>query len=298
MEQTHKLIVLITKGLPASGKTTYAKEWVKEDPAYRIIIEKDEIRKDERLFHGPYNYKHGDENIVIQERDRLIHQGLSLGMSVAVSDTNLAPKHISQITNIAKKYGAEIKIVSFLDVPIKELIERDRKRDNSVGEQVIRRMFHQQVKTMPTFVKWDNNLKPVILCDIDGTLAHMNGKRSPYEWDKVYLDDVDLAIAHILDAISMIKYAKVIILSGRDEGCRKVTEDWLYKNNIEYSDLYMRPANDMRDDTIVKSELYEQYIRDQYNVLCVFDDRPKMVRMWQDVYGFRVLACGDQNYEF
>ena len=295
----NKLKVVICKGLPASGKTTAALIWVSEDPDNRVLVEKDQIRKDSRLFQGGvYDHSRGDESIVIQERDRLISQALSNGKSVISSDTNLVPKHIIQITNIAKKYNAEIEIVSFLDVPLKELIERDSKRENNVGEQVIRKMFHQQVGTLPSFVKWDNNLKPVVLCDIDGTLAHMNGKRGPFEWNKVNVDDLDLAIAHILDGIKQIDYADVILLSGRDSDCRKMTEDWLKHNCIDYDKLLMREKGDMRDDTVVKSELYENYIRNQYNVLCVIDDRPKMVRMWQDVYGFRVLACGDQRYEF
>lgn len=299
MEKENRLKVVICKGLPASGKTTFAHNWVSDDERNRELVEKDQIRRNPDLFRdGVYNHSRGDESIVIQERDRLINQALSNGKSVVSSDTNLVQKHIIQITNIAKKYDAEVEIVSFLDVPLKELIERDSKRSDSVGEQVIRRMFHQQVGTMPSFVKWDNNLKPAILCDIDGTLAHMNGKRGPFEWNKVDVDDIDLAIAHILDGIKQIDYASVIILSGRDSTCRKMTEEWLEHNCIDYDKLLMREEGDMRDDTIVKSELYENNIRDKYNVLCVIDDRPKIVRMWRDVYGFRVLACGDQDYEF
>ena len=297
METELKLI--ITKGNVASGKSTYARNWVAEDPSNRVQVEKDEIRKNSQLFkNGVYNHKRGDESLVIQERDRLISCALSTGKSVISSDTNLVKKHYIQMSQIAKQYDAKVEIVKFLDVPLKELIDRDRKRENTIGEQVIRKMFHEHIKTMPTFVKWKNNLKPVILCDIDGTLAHMNGKRSPYEWDKVYMDDVDSAVAHILDGVRMIKYAKIVLLSGRDSGCRKVTEEWLEKNDIEYDALYMRPEGDMRDDTIVKSELYEQYIRDQYNVLCVFDDRKKVCDMWRDVYGFTVLQLGDVNYSF
>lgn len=299
MEKENRLKVVICKGLPASGKTTFAHNWVSDDEQNRELVEKDQIRRNSDLFRdGVYNHSRGDESIVLQERDRLIGEALASGKSVISSDTNLVQKHIIQITNIAKKYNAEVEIVSFLDVPLKELIERDSKREDSVGEQVIRRMFHQQVGTMPTFVKWDNSLRPAVLCDIDGTLAHMNGKRGPFEWNKVDVDDIDLAIAHILDGIKQIDYASVIILSGRDSDCRKITEEWLEHNCIDYDHLYMREKGDMRDDTIVKSELYENNIRGKYNVLCVIDDRPKMIRMWNDVYGFRTLACGDQRYEF
>lgn len=299
MEKENRLKVVICKGLPASGKTTFAHNWVSDDEQNRELVEKDQIRRNPDLFRdGVYNHSRGDESIVLQERDRLISEALASGRSVISSDTNLVQKHIVQISNIAKKYNADIEIVSFLDVPLKELIERDLKRSDSVGEQVIRRMFHQQVGTMPSFVKWDNSLRPAILCDIDGTLAHMNGKRGPFEWNKVDVDDIDLAVAHILDGVKQIDYASVIILSGRDSDCRKMTEEWLTHNCIDYDKLLMREKGDMRDDTIVKSELYENYIRGQYNVLCVIDDRKKVCDMWRDVYGFTVLQVGDPNYYF
>jgi predicted kinase len=299
MEQENRLMVIITRGLPASGKTMYARGWVAEDVNNRICIEKDEIRKDSSLFgDGGYNHKRGDESIVIKKRDDLIHQALSRNISVVSSDTNLVQKHVAQISSIAKKYGAEVKIIDFLDVPLKELIERDSVRDDSVGEQVIRKMFHDHVKKMPTFVTWRDDLPVTVICDIDGTLAHMNGKRTPFEWDKVHLDEVDLAVAHILDGVKCIDYAKIILLSGRNEGCRSQTEKWLEKNDIEYDALFMREDGDMRDDTITKAELFEKNVLGKYNVLCVIDDRPKVCRMWLDVYGLRVMAVGDQRHEF
>ena len=305
MEKTNKLKMIITKGLPASGKSSYARKWVSEDPANRVQIEKDEIRKDSRLFKdGAYVYKRGDEEIVVKERDRLVHQALSTGMSVVSSDTNLAPVHITQLTNIAKQYSAEVEIVSFLDVPLKELIERDKNRKDSVGEQVIRRMFHQQVKTMPTFLKWDNSLETIISCDIDGSLTEGPKNRSPFEWHKVGNDDINAGVAAILDGIKAIGMYKIFLFSGRDEVCRPETEEWLERNGIEYDALYMRRSNHVDangnqvKDTIVKAEMIETHIRDKYNVLFWIDDRPIVVQMLKDVYGINTLARGDQRYEF
>ena len=71
--KNNNLTVVITRGLPASGKTTFARQWVSEDKENRVRVEKDEIRKDGRLFKdGEYSHRRGDESIVIKERDRLI----------------------------------------------------------------------------------------------------------------------------------------------------------------------------------------------------------------------------------
>jgi len=302
----NELKVVITRGLPASGKTTYARNWVSIDEANRVRIEKDEIRNESKLFKdGAYNHKRGDESIVIKERDRRIHNALSAGKSVISSDTNLVKKHVSQISAIARKYDAEIEVKDFFDVPLKELIERDSKREHSVGEQVIRRMFHEQVKTLPTFLEFDPTLPFVVVSDLDGTLTLGPKNRSPYEWSKVGQDDINLGVAHALDGIRVIDHAKVFIFSGRNSVCRPETEDWLDRNDIEYDLLAMRPQflegtniEDNRSDEVIKAEFIEEYIVGKYNVLLWFDDRPRIADMLRDVYGINVAQIGDPNYKF
>ena len=302
MEQ-RKLI--ITKGLPASGKSSWADDFIKDHPNF-VKIEKDQIRKDGSLFKdGEYNHKRGDEGIVIKERDRIIRKSLADGLSVISSDTNLVHKHITQLSNIARQSNAAVEVISFLDVPLKELIERDQRREEAVGEQVIRKMFHTQVKKMPTFLKYDPNLPFVIVSDLDGTLTKGPKDRSPYEWHKVGQDDINLGVSHILDGVRLMDYAKVFIFSGRNAVCRPETEDWLERNNIEYDLLAMRPhyledgkTEDNRSDEIIKAEFIEEHIRGQYNILIWFDDRCRVSDMLRDVYGINVAQLGDTNYKF
>lgn len=299
------LKVIITRGLPASGKSTFAREWVQEDPGNRVQIEKDEIRKDARLFKdGTYNHRRGDESIVLKERDRLLHSALSTGKSVVSSDTNLVRKHILSISNIAKKYGVEVEIKEFLDVPLPELLGRDKKRPNSVGEQVIRKMFHEHVKSMPSFYNWVEGREICIISDIDGTLTLGPKDRSPYEWHKVGNDIINPATAAIIDGIQFIHgprgadQIKTFLFSGRDGVCRPETEEWLERHDIEYDGLFMREKDDDRNDAIIKRELFDAHIRDKYNVLFILDDRPRVCDMWRDELGLTVLQLGDVNYKF
>lgn len=312
----NELTVMVTRGLPASGKSTRAREWVQQDPDNRVQIEKDEIRLDARLFKdSKYNHKRGDESIVIKERDRLIEKALSSGKSVVVSDTNLVQKHVSRISSLARKYGAKVEIENFLDVPLKTLIERDAIRgEKSVGEAVIRRMFHESVKTLPTFLKFDPDLPWVVVTDLDGTLTNGPKNRSPYEWHKVGNDELNEALALILDGIRGIEKdykderhgqsSKIFVFSGRDEVCRPETEAWLEHYCIGYDELHMRRTGHVDEkgnqvaDTIVKAEMIEKYIKGKYNVLVWFDDRPQVADMLRDVYGIRVAQFGDPNYRF
>jgi hypothetical protein len=59
----------------------------------------------------------------------------------------------------------------------------------------------------------------------------------------------------------------------------------------------MRAAEDQRPDEIIKSELYDQHIRDRFNILGVIDDRPKVCRMWRGL-GLPVFQVGNPDYEF
>lgn len=303
MARNSKQKVLILRGLPASGKTTHAKAL--EEKGW-VRIEKDEIRQNSKLFaDGQYNHNRGDESIVLKERNRLIRQALDRGKSVVSSDTNLNPKHVTGISAIAREFGATTEVKDFLDVPIAELIERDKQRgDKSVGEAVIRKQFHDFIKTMPTFLKYDPSLPFCVVSDLDGTLTLGPKDRSPYEWHKVGNDDINLGVAHLLDGIKMINYCKVFIFSGRDEECRPETEAWLEKHDIEYDELHMRRSDHLNEnggqvkDTLVKAEMIEKYLIGKYNILLWCDDRPVVADMLRDVYGINVAQFGDVNHKF
>ena len=159
-------------------------------------------------------------------------------------------------------------------------------------------MFHEFVKTMPTFLKYDPNLPFVVVSDLDGTLTLGPKDRSPYEWLKVGQDDINLGVAHVLDGVKVIDYCSIFIFSGRDGICRPQTEDWLDRHDIEYDKLVMRAEGDNRSDVQVKLEFIEEHIRGKYNVLIWFDDRVRVANMLRDVYGINVAQLGDPNHSF
>ena len=92
----------------------------------------------------------------------------------------------------------------------------------------------------------------------------------------------------------------VIFLSGREDigRCRQETTAWLENNlpyNITDDKLLLREKNDHRKDSIVKKELYEKYIKNKYNIICVFEDRNQCVDMWRDL---GILCCQVYYGEF
>lgn len=135
-------------------------------------------------------------------------------------------------------------------------------------------------------------MRKAVICDIDGTLANRITDRKPFEWDRVKEDSLIQAVADLL-AMFTKNGVLVILFSGRDESCRNLTQEWLVENNIHYDDLFMRKAKDNRKDFIVKRELYEEHIKDNYDVWFVLDDRNQVVDMWRKELE---LPCFQVNY--
>lgn len=142
----------------------------------------------------------------------------------------------------------------------------------------------------------DKSLPDAIIVDIDGTLA-LFGMENPYERD--YSKDMCNPVLKsiIWGFQSDAYYFPILIVSGRFEKYRDITTKWLFDNDVPYIKLFMRPDSDTRKDDILKEEIYNSYIKDKYNVLCAFDDRKRIKRMWNKlgIYVFDVNQT-DEDY--
>jgi predicted kinase len=280
------LKLILTKGLPASGKTTWAKEYIQKYPETANLC-KDDLR----LQLGSTNKR---EKRVIKVRDLLTEHYFELGYSVIWSDTNLNPVHIRRATELAEQHQAKLVIQDFTDVSLAECIRRDLIRPNSVGQQAIEQMYYDYLATPDPAPAIDPQLPNCYIVDIDGTLA-INNTRHPFAWDRVNEDALNPAVATLVAKLS--QDTPIIVFSGRSSVCRDLTIAWLKQHNINYQDLFMRPADDQRPDDILKSELYYAHVHGKYNPIGVIDDRPKVCRMWRNL-GLTVFQVGNPDYEF
>ena len=277
--------IYFLRGLPASGKSTWAKKKCAENNNI-VRINKDDIRA---MMGGTFTK--GKENLVLRARDNMIIASILEGKDVIVDDTNFHPKHLERINEISN--GAEVEVVDF-DTPVDECIKRDAKRDKPVGKAVIMDMYRKYVKQVPEELLRDPKLPVALIVDIDGTLAHMDGKRSPYDYSMVSGDRCDETIRKIVRMYSNIGY-RILIVSGRKDDCVVETTTWLSDNNVPMNQLWMRKADDNRPDNIVKQEIYEEYIKGKYNIEFVLDDRDQVVRMWRE-QGLKCLQVQEGSF--
>lgn len=274
--------IILTKGLPGSGKTTWAKELLAKEPGKWKRINKDDLRA--MLDNGKWSK--ANEAFVIAVRNRMIVDANAQGYNVVVDDTNLHPKHFVHISQMMGNL-AEVEIKDFTNVPLEECIKRDQRRPNYVGEKVIRRMYNQYLRSKPPTMPYSPDLPSVIICDIDGTLA-LFGDANPYERDFLQ-DEVNVPVKDILGRFPQ---KEIVLFSGRMAKFREQTVQWLQQNNIYYSLLAMRKTGDMRKDFIVKQELFDEHIRGKYNIQFVLDDRDQVVAYWRSIG----LTCLQVDY--
>lgn len=131
--------IYATRGLPASGKSTWARELVASMPKGSIVrLNRDDLRS--MMFGKPYMA--GVESVVLDCRNSMMDAALAKGVSVVVDDTNLKWHALSPMKAMAASRGLQLVIVdSFLRVPVEECIRRDALRTPSVGASVICSMW-------------------------------------------------------------------------------------------------------------------------------------------------------------
>lgn len=156
------------------------------------------------------------------------------------------------------------------------------------------------------YAEQDTSLPPAIIVDIDGTIALIN-KRSPFDQTKWHQDLPHQPIIDLIYAVTMGYWGNtkqeitIIFMTGREGGeeNQNATWDWIY----EYaplltvgSGLYMRKQGDQRGDVIVKKEMFDEHVKDKYNVLWVFEDRNKMINFWRNEMHLPTLQVKDGDY--
>ncbi len=283
--------VIILRGLPASGKTTYAKQMVKKGNYTRV--NKDDIR---RMLHGSdtseWGFRKDAEKMVLSIRDSIIIKALRSGNNVIVDDTNLHPKHIDRITEVVEaqqqidrdyfekknlKYTVEIKD---FDITLREAIARDQTRSKRVGATQILKMYTDLVLPLKR-VTQDENAPQAVIFDLDGTLCDLNG-RNPYDASECEYDLPNYPVIDVLRKYVKDGY-KIIITSGRKDTWLEQTDNWLKKNGIKPDLFLMRKADDDRPDNELKKEMFMQHIHNKYYVEVAYDDRDRVVDTWREM---------------
>ncbi len=296
MKKTPTLTLLI--GCPASGKSTYA-EWTVKTTAKTMRISRDEIRFAQ--FQDVMDA--ATESMITKIINAQIKALLSNGWNVILDNCHTKFEYIKQPINEFNELATiEFKL---FDLPLNELYARNENRVRKVPKKVIENMYHQLQKLKQEFdfkaVKkvtknleyavQNTELPKAIICDLDGTLALMNG-RNPFDASKCDEDLLNEPVANVLENYKKLGY-QVLLVSGREDKFKAPTLRFLENHAIAFDDLIMRKSDDNRKDSIIKTEIYNTFIKDKYFVEFVLDDRNQVVDTWRNDLK---LPCFQVNY--
>ncbi len=240
--------IILCRGLPASGKSTWARELIDKNPEKYKRINKDDLRA--MLDNGKWSKK--NEQCVLQVRDLLIQKFMEDGYNIIVDDTNLDPKHEKRMKEFVEKWNSKISEnsftfcngkgdvwvdsddgdrehnkhltcrgcskckekyeleVKFFDISLSDAIDRDNKRTiGHVGQKVIRGMYERYIAPLNKNKKLEQ----------DSSLSHCfivdidgtvaeKGDRSPFDWSKVSGDTPIEPIVKLVKILITQKYSE------------------------------------------------------------------------------------------
>lgn len=304
--------LILTRGIQGSGKSTWARKWVEEDPEHRIRINNDDIRN----MLGVY-WVTSREGLVSDIKKKIAQHAMYRNYDIVVDNMNLNPKEIkfwedlvwahNETINHNNAFGDKYDLyeIEFKDffIPLEECIRRDAMRPNPIGEKVIRDTWKRYKHFIQTseVEKYVNNLikedesKPYCLVvDMDSTLCFNTTKRPWYgegAAEGMINDIPNMGVLRLVE--QWVKpgpaaYShNLIIATGRDTSQEEVTKQWLAKYNIYPQEFYFRKQGDYRKGVEVKKEQIEK-ILEKYNVVAIIDDCEPIVQMYRDM-GLTVL---------
>lgn len=290
--------IIVTRGLPGSGKSTWADEYVASADSH-VKVERDDLRM--QLFNSYWTGKQEDEELVTRLQEELVRGYLKHGMSVIISDTHLPDRSVKKWLKLGYELSVPVEVKDFRSVPLQQCLIQNGNRFNSdkhVAEEVIQGKYNRFIKgrDLSKAVEYTPAPKATIepyvqpyvgrrafLVDVDGTLAHKHPDRDIYDGSKAHLDAVNDDVAKLVDTLVDAGY-QIIVMTGRGAEHRQVTEDWLAAQGIWYDELYTRAEGDSRPDYIVKHELFQTHVAPkQYSIRGVLDDRNSVVAMWREL---------------
>ena len=297
--------LVVCKGLPGSGKSTWAEAELKRS-GNTVRVNRDDLRL---MLHHGLKWSGDREKLTVSAERAIVQAALLAHKNVIVDDTNLlgaGPARWEQFAHdlnqlVPSKVTVEIK--DFTDVPLSVCIERDRYRTASrVGRGVIERMaLSAKLIDLSLYDK-------VAIVDIDGTLANLdhrlhylepnfdeNGTGLPKDYYGFFRDVVkDAPFTVIFDAVRHLHLLghTVIVLSGRPTTTGYDTSEWLESREfmteglppLPYQHLFMRQGGDHRPDNQAKQDIMQMMFDAGLRkgaIKIIIDDRDSVCDVWR-----------------
>lgn len=134
--------IILCRGIQGSGKSTWARKWVLEDPEHRVRFNNDEIRN----MLGKY-WVPSREHLVTDIKKDFMVSVMEFGYDIVIDNMNLNPKEVKYYKDLVDSTLGYVNCYSleFQDffIPLEVCIERDSKRENPIGKEIIEATYQR-----------------------------------------------------------------------------------------------------------------------------------------------------------
>ena len=287
--------LILVQGIPGSGKSTWAKKWVEEDPIHRVRWNNDDCRKMCWTYWIPER-----ETFIRIIKESFLNAAMMAPKDIIIDDMNLNPSTIEFYETLVKNHnkvaptiGQEPYTIEYklFNTPVEECIRRDALRPNPIGEKTIKEIHKKysyyirdvvNKEILDKRIKIDDNLPYCVLLDIDNTISYSFNR--PWYGEEAAKEMInDKVNEQLKTLVNHFNNVKVIIMSGRSNGDEaNTTLAWFNSNNIHYDASLFRTKGDYRKGDIIKLENFNKYIKGKYNVLAAIEDDEECVKMYQE----------------
>ena len=134
--------IILTQGIQGSGKTTWAKAWVAEDPEHRIRINNDDITS---MWGQPFGTP-GLYERLRNARLFMLALAMDFNLDVVIDNMNLSNSSLKEVQKLVEVTDYIIEYKDFTNVPLEVCIERDSKRENPIGAEIITNTYNKYIK--------------------------------------------------------------------------------------------------------------------------------------------------------
>lgn len=282
--------IRMLRGLPGSGKTTEARKIVQEN-GNAARVNRDDLRA--MLFDSVWTGKR--ESVVVEVEQAIVAALAQCKYVAVVDDCNLTDRHWELWCRLAEDLEVQITQTT-MTVPREECIRRDSLRPKPVGEAVINRMALNA-----GLIDFGN--KPIILCDLDGTICDEEHRRYHLNGDKKSWNDYFSLLSEDKPVDFVIKWVKelakdhtIALVSGRPDTYQFETLTWLRNHEVPFDYIFMRPGSDKRSDVEIKTDILNKIPKHLIN-FCL-DDRPVVIREVWRKNGVKVYPVQGSCKEF
>ena len=148
--------LVILRGLPASGKSTWAHKAAATTPN-TVVVSLDGLRRMTAGGLAAYHQRRTDrmEQLIVRTAHAMVCDALRKGVNVVMDAQNATVERVHALVRLAADCEADVQMVAF-SVPLETLLERNRARakDDRVPEDYLQSQFDRYADTIAVPMQW------------------------------------------------------------------------------------------------------------------------------------------------